>query len=352
MDSDIMSALESVSSVLTDRGFNKEAAMVMEAVEWMPPRPPTSRSPEPTPVGTKGFHPGEEYEELTPHGSAKKHWPISTPATLDEILDLHRRGVLAPMNIYNDLQEAKKTGDLRRVRILQDAYDKAIKDTKPGLSPAVVKKLSSLGKQLIDSGCEELGRKLLEAANWSMDTGFVTDEPDRNKKPLSLEEAKRTVGGMKPDELEYEMQHNMDPAVRKFLSEVAGRKERARSMLASLGEALIEKGYDTLGRRLFEAAGRLSAQVKSSPDKHATPSIEAVFEASKSAKDFEDGVKKLGQMYEDISKLVKELDKEYLDKIMHPLDRKEITKEEAKNRTIEMIRGTDLKIDSRFKTIS
>ena len=99
MDSDIMSALESVSSVLTDRGFDKEAATVSEAAAYMRPHPTVPGSPEPTPVGTKGFHPGEEYEELTPHGSSKKHWPISTPATLDEILDLHRKGEIGRAHV-------------------------------------------------------------------------------------------------------------------------------------------------------------------------------------------------------------------------------------------------------------
>jgi len=251
MDSDIMSALESVSSVLTDRGFDKEAATVSEAAAYMRPHPPVSRPPAPTPMGTVWDKSQDTYTELDPTGKGQH------------------------------------------------------KSVKP------------------------------------------------------LAEIQKNIGIMTPEEIEYELHSNTDPAVRKYLHDFVSvikqvQLDKIASIvkLASLGEALTEKGYDTLGRRLFEAAGRLSAQVKSSPDKHATPSIEAVFEASKSAKDFEDGVKKLGQMYEDISKLVKEIDKEYLDKIMHPLDRKEITEEEAKSRTIEMIRGTDLKIDNRFKTIS
>lgn len=251
MDSELMSALESVSAVLTDRGFNKEAAMVMEAVEWMPPRPPTYRPPEPTPLGTAWDKSKDTYTELDPTGKGQH----------------------------------------------------------------------------------------------------------RSVKPLA--EIQKNIGVMTPEEIEYELHSNTDPAVKKYLRDFVSvvrqvNIDRLASVakLSSLGAALTEKGYDTLGRRLFEAAGRLSAQIKGSPDKHATPSIEAVFEISKSAKDFEDSVKKLGQMYEDISKLIAEFDKEYLDKIMHPLDRKEISDEEAKSRTIEMIRGTDLKVDSKFKTIS
>lgn len=156
MDKDISLALESVSAVLKDRGFDKEAAVVVEAVEYMRPHPPVSKAPAPTPMGTTWDRSKDTYMELDPTGMGQH------------------------------------------------------KSVRP------------------------------------------------------LAEIQKNIGAMTAEQIKYELHNNTDPMVRNYLSnfvsiikQIQLDKVASSEKIASLGKQLTERGYEALGRRMFEAAGRL-----------------------------------------------------------------------------------------------
>jgi len=251
MDKDISLALESVSSVLKDRGFSKEAAVV-EAAEaadtrYFHPRPQSGTPPVPTPMGTPDYTPrniGENLEldtsgkgmhkSLTPLAEIKKNLSVMTP----EMIDYEIKSNTNP--------------DVRKL----------LSDFLSTRNQLAMRKMASLSKQLTEKGFDELGRRLLEAG-WAMGRGFEDEQP--TGKPLTKEEqaaADRLIGTMTPESGPIQEAKVIgmatSPEQKKYIeNHFSARKERVRNMLASIGGKLTDKGYEALGRRLFEAAGRL-----------------------------------------------------------------------------------------------
>jgi hypothetical protein len=80
----------------------------------------------------------------------------------------------------------------------------------------------------------------------------------RHKSVKPLSEIKKEISVMTPETIKYELDFNDQPGVRDYLKNFQSViRQREIDKLASLGKMLTEKGYETLGRRLFEAAGRL-----------------------------------------------------------------------------------------------
>jgi len=84
------------------------------------------------------------------------------------------------------------------------------------------------------------------------------------QKPFTIDELNEAVknGYLAVDYFNEQYQKATDPKTKEFFKDMrtkadAFRKHQAIGKLASLGSKLTEKGYETLGRRLFEAAGRL-----------------------------------------------------------------------------------------------
>ena len=159
------------------------------------------------------------------------------------------------------------------------------------------------------------------------------------------------------DNIAKELQKAQSPVLKRQMQmllnlaeETTGQKAITR--LASLAKTLTEKGYDTLGRRLMQAVDSASMQIRHLLEKHEAPSLELLYEKSGSAKKFEESVQKLMSIYDNVGKIIKNFDREYLDQIMHPLDRKEIGEEEATKKTLKMVRDTDASVDAKFREIS
>jgi molybdenum-dependent DNA-binding transcriptional regulator ModE len=262
---DIEKILKDIVSDLKSRGFDKHAAVVAEVeAGWTPGgfkgTPYQMRSPQPTPIGTPGFHTGDVYIELTPLNEKKeemRRWdfPEEGPYTMDQMIFGIKKGFFAVDNIAKELQKAQ--------------------------SPVLKRQMQML---------------------------------------LNL--AEETTG------------------------------QKAITRLASLAKTLTEKGYDTLGRRLMQAVDSASMQIRHLLEKHEAPSLELLYEKSGSAKKFEESVQKLMSIYDNVGKIIKNFDREYLDQIMHPLDRKEIGEEEATKKTLKMVRDTDASVDAKFREIS
>ena len=85
------------------------------------------------------------------------------------------------------------------------------------------------------------GSPLTKAEQTEADRLIGTMTPESN----SSQEAKVIGMATSPEQKKYIENH------------FSARKERVRNMLASIGGKLTDKGYEALGRRLFEAAGRL-----------------------------------------------------------------------------------------------
>jgi hypothetical protein len=193
MDKDISLALESVSSVLKDRGFSKEAAVVeavkaVESVEsadarftrdraYFPPRP-----------------------NIYPQGVSD-----SAPKNIGESLELYPSGKHKSIKSLEEIKRSVRT-----------------------MSPKAI---------------EEEYR--------------LNDDPEVKKfllKVLGADKSLSDIGVVTPENMNQQIRYNTNPGVRDhFLV----RRQVMQDKLSSLGQSLTDRGYEALGRRLFEAAGRL-----------------------------------------------------------------------------------------------
>lgn len=135
-----------------------------------------------------------------------------------------------------------------------------------------------------------------------------------------------------------------------------GRQFRNRQFLnrrfSYIIENLNEKGYKHLSEKLYPLIDSYNKNVTASTSEaHTIPSIENIYENSNSFNDFEEKIKKLIAVYEEITGILKKFNESYKSKILKEVAVNKLNEEEAVNETIKMVTEADRESNKELKRI-
>jgi hypothetical protein len=130
------------------------------------------------------------------------------------------------------------------------------------------------------------------------------------------------------------------------------KKKTLKGRLAGISGELERRGYTLLVKKLKIATDEYNKEMQAQDEHHVIPSIENIYEKSKSPQEFENKVKKLVSVHDRITDIVKKFENEYKFKILNKAESGALSEDEAVRSTLNLVSKADAISDKTIDKVS